>query len=81
VNVEKTKELLGRDLTGLHEMMTFKVGDDGVQHYQVEWQDSADAPMRKGWYDSKYNDGKFVPYSSNVPVEEADPFIGCSEHA
>ena len=74
VNVEKTKEL-GRDLTGLHEIMTFKTGDDGVQHYQVEWQDSADAPMRKGWDDSKYNEAKFVPYNSNVfAAEEADPF-------
>ena len=31
--------------------------------------------MRKGWYDSEYNDGKFVPYNSNeFAAEEADPF-------
>jgi hypothetical protein len=37
-----------------------------VQHYRVEIQSSDDATMRRGWYDSKYNDATFVPYSGTV---------------
>ena len=64
LNIEKTKELGGS--SPVHEVISFKIGDDGVQHYQVEIQSSEDAPMRKGWYDSKYNDDTFVPYNGTV---------------
>lgn len=65
LNVEKTKELSGGS-SPVHEIITFEIGDDGVQHYEVEIQSSEDAPLRKGWYDSKYNDPTFVPYDGTV---------------
>ena len=65
LNIEKTKELSGGE-SPVHEIITFNIGDDDVQHYQVEIQSSEDAPMRKGWYGSKYNENKFVPYNGSV---------------
>ena len=70
LNVEKTKELSG-GTSPVHEIITFRIGDDGVQHYEVEIQSSADAPLRKGWYDSKYNEPKFVPYNGTIYPEDA----------
>ena len=65
LNIEKTKELSG-GTSPVHEIISFEIGDDGVQHYQVEIQSSEDEPLRKGWYDSKYNEAKFVPYNGTV---------------
>ena len=65
LNVEKTKELSG-GTSPVHEIISFRIGDDDVQHYQVEIQSSDDAPMREGWYDSKYNEPRFVPYNGTV---------------
>ena len=65
LNIEKTKELAGGE-SPVHEIITFKIGADGVQHYEVEIQSSEDAPLRKGWYSSKYNDPTFVPYNGTV---------------
>ena len=64
LNIEKTKEL--GDSSPVHEVISFKIGDDGVQHYQVEIQRSEDVRMQKGWYDSKYNEDTFVPYNGTV---------------
>ena len=44
LNIEKTKELGGS--SPVHEVISFKIGDDGVQHYQVEIQSNEDAPAR-----------------------------------
>lgn len=65
LNVEKTKQMSG-GVSPIHEVISFDIGDDGVQHYKVEIQTSKDTPMRQGWYDSKYNDSKFVPYEGTV---------------
>ena len=65
LNIEKTKELSGGS-SPVHEVISFKIGDDGVQHYQVEIQRSEDVRMQKGWYDSKYNEDTFVPYNGTV---------------
>ena len=70
LNIEKTKELSG-GTSPVHEIITFRIGDDGVQHYQVEIQGSEDEPLRRGWYDSKYNEAKFVPYNGTVYPEDA----------
>ena len=35
LNIEKTKELAGGS-SPVHEVISFTIGDDGVQHYQVE---------------------------------------------
>ena len=64
LNIEKTKELSGGE-SPIHEIITFKIGADGVQHYEVEIQ-SEGGPLRKGWYSSKYNDPTFVPYNGTV---------------
>ena len=64
-NAEMSKELPNGE-TPFHEVITFKIGDDGVQHYQVEIQDTPDSTMVKGWYESKYNEAKFVTYNGNV---------------
>ena len=64
LNVEETTRRWGS--SPVHEIISFQIGDDGVQHYQVEIQSSEDAPLRKGWYDSKYNDDTFVPYNGTV---------------
>src|SRR4030095_10418586 len=61
LNVEKTKQLSGGPSPS-DEVITIRVDDDNVQHYQVEIQSGPNDPKRKGWYDSKYNDFKFVPY-------------------
>tara|TARA_B100001123_G_scaffold401666_1_gene488598 strand:+ start:10029 stop:10532 length:504 start_codon:yes stop_codon:yes gene_type:complete len=65
LNVEKTKELSG-GTSPVHEIITFNIADDDIQHYRVEIQSSDDAPLRKGFYDSKYNEDKFVPYNGTV---------------
>tara|TARA_B100001123_G_scaffold352041_4_gene403333 strand:- start:350 stop:859 length:510 start_codon:yes stop_codon:yes gene_type:complete len=65
LNIEKTKELSGGE-SPVHEIITFTIGDDNVQHYEVEIQYSDDTPMRKGWYSSKYNEPTFVPYNGTV---------------
>ena len=65
LNIEKTKELSGGE-SPVHEIITFRIGGDGVQHYEVEIQSSDDAPLRKGSYSSKYNDPTFVPYNGTV---------------
>lgn len=70
LNIEKTKELSG-GTSPIHEIISFEIGDDGVQHYRVEIQSSEDEPLRKGWYDSKYNEAKFVPYNGTVYPEGA----------
>ena len=70
LNIEKTKELSG-GTSPVHEIITFRIGDDGVQHYQVEIRSSADEPLRQGWYDSKYNEAKFVPYNGTIYPEDA----------
>ena len=64
LNIEKTKELSGGE-SPIHEIITFRIGADGVQHYEVEIQ-SEGGPLRKGWYSSKYNDPTFVPYNGTV---------------
>ena len=65
LNVEKTKQLSGGP-SPVYEVITFAIGDDNVQHYQVEIQTRADGPRTKGWYDSKYNDLTFVPYQGET---------------
>ena len=70
LNIEKAKELSG-GTSPVHEIITFRIGDDEVQHYQVEIQGSEDEPLRRGWYDSKYNEAKFVPYNGTVYPEDA----------
>ena len=65
VNIEKTKELTG-GTSAVHEIISFEIGDDGVQHYRVEFQSSEDEPLRKGRYDSKYNGARFVPHNGTV---------------
>ncbi len=70
LNVEKTKELSG-GTSPVHEIITFEIGDDGVQHYQVEIRSSEDAPLRRGWYDSKYNEARFAPYEGTVYPPDA----------
>ena len=70
LNIEKTKELSG-GTSPVHEIISFEIGDDGVQHYRVEIQSSEDEPLREGWYDSKYNEAKFVPYNGTVYPPDA----------
>lgn len=65
LNIEKTKELSGGE-SPVHEIITFRIGADGVQYYEVEIQSSEDEPMRVGSYSSKYNDPTFVPYNGTV---------------
>jgi hypothetical protein len=65
LNIEKTKELSGGS-SPVHEVITFNIGEDGVQHYQVEIQTDADGPRLRGWYDSKYNEDRFVPYHGEI---------------
>jgi len=70
LNVAKTKELSG-GTSPVHEIISFVIGDDDVQHYKVEIQSSDDAPLREGFYDSKYNEDKFVPYNGTVYPADA----------
>ena len=70
LNVEKTKELSG-GTSPVHEIINFSISDDDVQHYRVEIQSTDDAPLRKGFYDSKYNEDKFVPYNGTVYSADA----------
>lgn len=70
LNVEKTKELSG-GTSPVHEIITFEIGDDGVQHYRVEIRSSEDAPLRRGWYDSKYDEARFAPYEGTVYPPDA----------
>ena len=74
INIEKSQELsAGRSRTPVYEVISFDV-TDGVQHYRVEVQSRDDTPRRRMGYDSKYNDGKFVPYT-NYGTGEVNGYV------
>ena len=65
LNIEKTKELSGGS-SPVHKVISFKIDDDGVQHYQVEIQSSEDAPCGKGGTTRSTTEDTFVPYNGTV---------------